>query len=361
MNRKKVWIPVVLVLGVILMPLFGFRTLLLHLLSARGAFDPSAAPPAPDYRQDAAWSALPTRSDAGDPVPEGTVAVDQQTLAVDVFYVHPTSYVGRAWNGAWDDPTVVEGTDRASTGIQATAFNGVAAVYAPRYRQANGMTFVTLSADGRAAQDLAAGDLRQAFAEFQRRRGPNRPFIVAGHSQGAMLVQRILEEEVGATELKNRLVYAILPGSIVPPTGLKGIPACERPDQTGCVLSWNARGPGFKPGPLEMAGPPERLCVNPLSWYKDEKDIPADRNLGAVFLESKDHRPQPAFADASCEDGRLVVRTLGKMPRDLASRILDSAVGPENYHPVEYQIFFMNIRQNAEQRVAAWKAQNPPG
>jgi hypothetical protein len=289
------------------------------------------------------------------------VALDQQTLAVDVFYVHPTSYVGRAWNGAWDDPTVVEATDRASTGIQATAFNGVGAIYAPRYRQANGMTFVTPSPEGQAAQDLAAGDLRRAFAEFQRRRGPNRPFIVAGHSQGAMLMQRLLEEEVGATELKNLLIYAILPGSIIPPAGLKGIPACEGPDQTGCVLSWNARGPNFQPGPLEMAGPTERLCVNPLSWTTDEKAVPADQNLGAVFLESNDRRPRPGFADAQCAEGRLVVRTLGKMPRDLLSRILDAAMGPENYHPVEYQIFFMNIRQNAEQRVAAWKAQNLPG
>lgn len=294
------------------MPLFGFRTLLLHLLSPSAGFDPAAVPPAPDYGQDAAWSALPTRADAGDPVPEGSVAVDQQKLEVDLFYVHPTSYVGRAWNGAWDDPTVVEATDRASTGIQATAFNAVSAVYAPRYRQANGMSFVTPSADGRAAQDLAYQDLRRAFAEFQRRRGPDRPFIVAGHSQGAMLVQRILEEEIGASDLKKWLVYAVLPGAIVPPVGLKGIPPCENPAQIGCVLSWNARGPTFQPGPLELAGPVERLCVNPLSWNKDENPVAAERNLGAAFLESKDKAPRPGFADATCEQGRLVVRSLGK-------------------------------------------------
>lgn len=57
---------------------------------------------------------------------------------------------------------VNDATDRGATGIQATAFNGCCAVYAPRYRQANGMAFTRSSADGDRAIDVACGDVRVA-------------------------------------------------------------------------------------------------------------------------------------------------------------------------------------------------------
>lgn len=78
-------------------------------------------------------------------------------------------------------------------------------------------------------------------------------------------------------------------------------------------------------------------------------------NLGAVFLE-RDATPRPAFASARCLQGTLVVSQLGAAPRDLPSRILDRLLGVENYHPIEYQIFFMNLRQNATARVHAFAA-----
>ena len=78
-----------------------------------------------------------------------------------------------------------------------------------------------------------------------------------------------------------------------------------------------------------------------------------EQNQGAVFLETEDHAPRLGFADARCVGGTLVVSKLGKVPRDLPSRILDRVMGAGNYHPIEYQIFFMNLRQNATARASA--------
>lgn len=50
----------------------------------------------------------------------------------------------------------------------------------------------------------------------------------------------------------------------------------------------------------------------------------------------------------------LVVSHLEKPPRDFMSRLLDRALGPGNYHPIEYQIFFVNLRKNAQVRLAAF-------
>ena len=50
--------------------------------------------------------------------------------------------------------------------------------------------------------------------------------------------------------------------------------------------------------------------------------------------------PRPGFADAQCVGGRLVVTEIGRAPRDLPSKILDYVIGPENYHPIEYQMYY---------------------
>lgn len=340
--------------------------LVTYMMTPGVAFEAEVPPPAPDYSDPASWSALPERDDFGDLAPEGAPAVDQRRAAADVFYVHPTSYVGARWNGPTDDPELDAATDRVATGIQATAFNGCCAVYAPRYRQANGTAFTTPTAGGDRAIELAYGDVRRAFDAFNARRGSGRPFILAGHSQGTVLAERLLEEAISGTPLRDLLVAAYLPGGRVTVDGLRerapDVPPCRAPDDLHCVAAWNARGADFVPNDFEMHRPDrrERLCTNPLSWLADGAAAAADRNLGAVFLETDDRAPRPGFADAQCAGGTLVVRHVGQAPRNLPSRILDRVLGSGNYHPIEYQIFFMNVRQNAAARVAAF-ASAPAG
>lgn len=335
-------------------------------LVPKGAFDAATAPPAPDYADDANWSALPTREDAGDAAPDGLPAVDQARAPADVFYVHPTSHVGPTWTGPVDDPRLNADTDRLSTGIQATAFNGCCAVYAPRYRQVNGLAFARPGPDAQTAIDLAYDDVRRAFGEFLRRRGPDRPFVLAAHSQGSVHAERLLVEVIAPSPLAGWLVYAVLPGGRVTEAGLAerapNVPPCEGPDDVGCVVAWNARQPGFVGNAFDMHrdDPRPLLCTNPLTGRHDAQTAPADANLGAVFLEDADHRPRPGFADATCRDGVLWVDHLGSAPREIPSQILDRLMGPGNLHPMEYQLFFVNLRADAARRVAAWTARGVP-
>jgi hypothetical protein len=94
--------------------------------------------------------------------------------------------------------------------------------------------------------------------------------------------------------------------------------------------------------------------VNPLSWRIDGALATRDQNPGAVFLHAGDGAPLPGFADAQCRNGRLRVTEIGEAPRDLMSRILDFVIGPENYHPIEYQLHYMSLRRNAQRRAEAW-------
>ena len=119
-------------------------------------------------------------------------------------------------------------------------------------------------------------------------------------------------------------------------------------------MSWNAREPGYVDRGFEVLRPTEgpRLCTNPITWT----DAPGTDSLGAVFLEDRDTSPRPGFASARCEDGTLVVDARGHVRRTLPSRILDRVMGPGNLHPMEFQLWFMDLRENVDVRIAAFQA-----
>ncbi|MFO0561984.1 MAG: DUF3089 domain-containing protein [Polyangiales bacterium] len=322
-------------------------------------FSESPRPRAPDYNSASHWSALPTTEDLADLVGQGLTAIDQRQARVDVFYLHPTSFLGGEWNAPVPSPALDGATDRGATRIQASAFNGCCAVYAPRYRQTNGLNFLERSEDGERAFALAYDDVERAFDAFNARRGEGRPFIIAAHSQGSMLAERLLERRVSRTPLRERLVAAYLIGARATTDGLRAkmpdIPLCDGPRALRCIVAYNARSEGYVMGAWDtrVIDPGERACVNPLTWRLDGARAPASANLGAVFLDSADTRTRPGFADAQCQGGVLRVRTIGVAPRDFMSSLLDRVLGAGNYHPIEYQMFYRNLRANAIERCEA--------
>lgn len=322
-----------------------------------GPFDPTATPPPPDFGNPEAWAAWPGVPSGADAEIPGLPKADPDKAPGAVFYLHPTTHVGTAWNAPVDDSMIARATERGGTLIQASVFNACCAVYAPRYRQAHGIAFTHPTEDGARARDVAFADVSEAFSVFLEHVG-KKPFFVAGHSQGSKLAARLLRERVAGTELEERFLAAYIPGADVRPDDT-GLPVCETRAQRGCVAAWNARGPNHHPSGLEYdADNPDtlrgRICVNPISWRADGEAIAAHYQQGAVFFDTSEPRVLESFADAQCVDGVLVVTELGDLERDLASRALLWIMGPENYHPVEYQLYYNDIRYNATRRMLVW-------
>src|SRR6185503_6268958 len=83
-----------------------------------------------------------------------------------IFFIHPTSYLEKGhWNAPLDDK---ESQWRARLFVQseASAFNNLGPVWAPKYRQATFGAFLTRKAESKRALDLAYGDVRSAFEAF---------------------------------------------------------------------------------------------------------------------------------------------------------------------------------------------------
>ena len=342
---QKWAIGLIVVLAVIAAGLYLFRENLMFLafssqLKPDTAFAETDPPTAPDYSQAMHWAALPESFDNADYAPPGERDA-QSGAEVDVFYVHPTTYFNSAgWNQPHGDEESTEIIDTSILTNQASAFNACCAVYVPRYRQATLYSFFDREGDGGKALDLAFGDVVRAFEHFLSEFSRGRPFIVAGHSQGAFHADRLIGEHILGSELEERLVAAYAVGFEISEGA--GLPVCERPAQTGCQVNWNSMSPQATSGyPLDT------ICVNPLTWRTDGARADFAANVGSMNFDTPPVI-EADVADAQCLDGRLLVSEVR------SDREWIMPFGEGNYHAYDYGLFYMSIRANVKARVRAY-------
>ncbi|UOR05423.1 DUF3089 domain-containing protein [Hymenobacter aerilatus] len=338
--------------GVSLLLLMGVLSSCLKLLKPGHPISKETPPSPPIYSDSAAWAALPTRPDSADTVPYGSDLRDQQQQAsADVFFVHPTTYYGRkSWNAALDNDLVNKFTDREVIRKQASVFNAAGRIYAPRYRQATLYAFFEKKRkhNGEKALDLAYTDVKASFEYYLAHYNQNRPIILASHSQGTVLATRLLREFFDQDPaLRRRLVAAYLIGYKVPATTYQVLRPCADSTQTGCYVSWNAVN-WRKPFPRFEGG----VAVNPLTWTTDTAYAPATLNQGSV-PQSFD-RIDRGVADAKVHNGLLWLHDPAANGYTRV-RIFGHHQLHYSFHLVDYGLYYINLRRNAQTRVRAWE------
>jgi hypothetical protein len=339
---------------------FGDRALT-RIATPQGHYaPPPPTDPGPDYSQAANWLARPGLAGDSEWRPDGVAGAGQRD--VQVFSIHPTTYLD---NDRWNAPLLVAGDPefRARLFIrsQASAFNAVGEVWSPRYRQAAFGAFLLNSADSAKALDLAYRDVARAFDEFIAEVPRGTPILLAGHSQGALHLSRLLADRSAA--IKDRLVAAYVVGW--PLSRTADLPAmhigeCRNADQAACVLSWQSFGEPSNPALILGAwagtrgpGGVERrrediVCTNPLTGTANAA-APPSANRGTLL-------PTVDFASATLEPGRVGARC------DRGVLIVNGAIPPlgpyvlpgNNYHVYDFALFWGSIRADAARRLAAW-------
>jgi hypothetical protein len=138
--------------------------------------------------------------------------------------------------------------------------------------------------------------------------------------------------------------------------------ACAKPDETGCVLSWQSFAEPANPalvmdswvGTKASNGivrqRADMVCVNPLTGTSGGS-APASANLGTLEPSADYSTATSAVGQvgARCENGLLLVN--GALPK-VGGFVLPG----NNYHPFDYALFWGSIRADAARRVAAYKA-----
>jgi len=309
------------------------------------SFQEYVPPPAPDYSDLRFWAAHPDKRDAADDLPEPSLHDEQASSSVDVFFIHPTtSYTKNGWNEFLENESVNRRTDEESIRHQATIFNCCARVFAPRYRQATLYSFIDESGSGEKALEFAFADVLAAFDEYMRTQNRGRPVILAGHSQGAYHVMRLLKARFDRTPVFRQLIAAYAVGATVNQKEYPGFRPCISAEDTGCYITWNTFRTGGAPGYF-----PERyeqsVCINPLTWKMDEEKAPASLNLGGV--DRPFDRILKEVCSAQCRSGILYI--------DELSEGNFTYLPGRNFHVADYNLFYMNIRENLRLRISRFR------
>ena len=347
---------------------FG-QDVLVRTATPKGHFQTPPADSGPDYSNDAAWLIRPGIEWPDNPVewkPAGSALPDSVERRAAVFYIHPTTYLERdRWNAPLQPPTGY--ADLRTTLFlqsQASAFSDVGEIWAPRYRQAAYGAFLLDSEDARKALDLAYRDVAAAFDQFLAQSG-DRPIILAGHSQGALHLERLLAEKVAGKPIAPRIAAAYVVGWPIDREAdlpRLGIPACRAPQEAGCLLSWMSFGeppnaklildgwskqPGLTGGERESK---RMVCVNPLTGTLDGA-AGAAANPGTLVPDGtmRSATLEPGRVGARCDKGLLLIA--GDIP-PLGPYVLPG----NNYHVYDYALFWGAIRQDAGRRLAAWQS-----
>jgi hypothetical protein len=318
---------------------------------------PSAPAAAPDYALPDAWAAHPRKADLSDslPAPWRPRVMDS---TVDVFFLHPTSYLNSAginearlddtneryrWNASIHDAEINKSTDEGSILNQASAFNHYR-VFAPRYRQAHIRSFYIADSIAGTFFDMAYEDVKNAFLFYLQHENGGRPFIIATHSQGTLHGGRLIKELIEGKPLQKQLVAAYLIGLPVPDNFFATLPACRSAKETGCFVSWRTFKKGYQP-PNIMQETFKAVVVNPLSWTMEEGWVSRKENLGAVLY--KFNHPKPHNVAASVH-GNLLWST---KPRFFGNIFFTR----KNYHVGDINLFWKNIRENTRERVEEYR------
>jgi len=292
----------------------------------------------------------------------------EPTQRFAVFFVHPTSYLNRSqWNAPLEnggDPDA-ERIARIYLRGMASPFNAATEIWAPRYRQATMGAFLTDQPEGKQAIDAAYSDVREAFRFFLTSVAPETPIVLAGHSQGALHLKRLLAEEVKGSPAATRLIAAYVigwPVSVEHDLPVIGFQPCLAPDQTACLISWSSFAEPADPASVleaygaapaldgEAPGTSPMLCTNPLTGLVGGT-APASANLGTLVPEDSMENGElvPDLVPARCDSRGLLL--IGPPP-EMGSYVLPG----NNYHVYDLPMFWANTKADVIRRAEAWSA-----
>ena len=298
-----------------------------------------------DYSQIDNWLSLPENNNKN----------------VDVIYFYPTTFgkeTPSAPNVSDIDDINMRNGAKHCLATQASVFEESCNVFAPYYRQISADFALTLSNDetNELLSYSATHDPAIALDYYFEHYNNGKPFILAGHSQGAnilvMLLANYFKEH---PEHYSKMIAAYVIGYSVTKDYLQEnnhLKFAQKANDVGVIISYNTEGPNNK-GHHNAVVTPGAISINPLNWKLDETPASASENLGSL-----NHKGiiVEGFADAQIDLNRGVVVCSSVDPKHYAVPApADILFGPECYHAFDYGFYYMNLRQNVADRIKAWK------
>lgn len=290
--------------------------------------------------------------------------IPEITKPADTVYLYPTCNVE---DSVWTesicgiDDAAMRARAQQVYEAQATAFEESTNVFAPYYRQSN-INYVAGMESAELEQfqmNEQRTDVYAALDYYFEHYNNGRPFIIAGHSQGSIMVKIVLGEYMQAhPEYLERMVAAYPIGYSITRDWLEMHPYLEfakEAGDTGVVVSWNTEGPGNK-DQHNLVVEEHAVSINPINWKRDETPADFSENLGSRMFNEQTgaFEIRMNVADAVLDNERGVV-VCNSTESFISS---DALFGPESFHNNDYAFYYVNLQQNAALRVQNYMERN---
>lgn len=308
----------------------------------------------------------------------------------DCFYVHPTTEMGvTSWNisreksnpGECGNCKIRDNTsgDPDLLENQAGAFKQCCNIWAPRYSQVG---MLSLAADwenpkpaAMEAWNIAVTDVRMAFQYFLANRpDKNRPFVIAGHSQGSIIMVKVIKDCLDGKPEERQFVAAYLAGGYVYKdlfgTVFKGaIHECRGPTDKQCIISWDTRiNEIWKDDSMKIAQLyyqqfdkycekpignsvclKPRIQISPISW--------TDKDANGTYMGVKEAgRAEPLMPPRGWGGFRVTPDAVWlDDPRSFMKFGMMIPVAAGNLHPKDFHMWYFNVNENVAMRLAAFR------
>ncbi len=283
------------------------------------------------------------------------------TNAVDVFFVAPTVFMGDSlnWNMSLED-TQSKSKFIGAINMEKGIYDSNTNFYSPFYRQVGLYTFLTREDENSAylnevssSFDKAYSDVETAFEYYLTQ--SERPFILAGFSQGSEMLIRLMKNKLDSDDLQERLVAAYAIGwrltqeEVDQYSQLKN---AKSSDDLGVIITFNSEAEFIT---TSMMVPEKTLSINPLSWSTDTTYVAQDNNLGACFTNYdgiiENEIPNLTGAYICPERGTLKVPDINPDDYLPVLDIFEKGV----YHLYDYMFFYRNLEANVQERILAYE------
>ena len=288
---------------------------------------PADIPPQPKYQDTSQWY------------------ITDRSADVDIFYIISTEtgdyidangitrHYADTYNDSLRAPMLSEmmGVDA----IVGDKFN----FYSPYYRQCSLQTYAADSLID-ARMPLPTMDIRTAFYFYTEKYNRNRPFILAGFSQGAMILTELLKDL--RPETYSRLIAAYVIGATIDSATVnttKYLVPAQGADDIGVTICYNSvREPSCALRNFEHSA----ICINPVNWATDATPatLITETSLTGSNRDTLTVQIEPA-------SGLLCVKGF------TANDYILPLIGKEgNYHSREIWLYRQCLKENMEARAA---------
>ena len=213
--------------------------------------------------------------------------------------------------------------------------------FSPYYRQISMDSWLSLDTTLIADRfQLAYHDVVAAFRYYLEHLNQGRPFILAGHSQGAKAVIELLKHEIDL-QTAQRLVATYAIGFTLRPWELDRYPAlnpARDSTDTGVLIGFNSV---TRPEAVSPLFRDNVVCINPLNWRTDATPARSDQGFTAAI--------DPAIHT-------IVVQGIDEESHYIPS--VEALLPKGNLHVWEFNLYEEELRRNVLQRIRAFRKRN---